>query len=52
MSPRAPDEPVRLNRIYTRGGDKGKTSLGDGDLENEVARLRHHDRIGRAAGRV
>jgi cob(I)alamin adenosyltransferase len=24
------DEPVRLNRIYTRGGDAGETSLGDG----------------------
>jgi cob(I)alamin adenosyltransferase len=24
------DEPVRLTRIYTRGGDKGETSLGDG----------------------
>jgi cob(I)alamin adenosyltransferase len=24
------DEPVRLNRIYTRAGDAGKTSLGDG----------------------
>ena len=30
VSPRAPDEPVRLTRIYTRGGDKGETSLGDG----------------------
>ena len=30
MSPRAPDEPVRLTRIYTRGGDRGETSLGDG----------------------
>ncbi len=30
MSPRKPDEPVRLTRIYTRGGDKGETSLGDG----------------------
>ena len=30
MSPRAPDEPVRLTRIYTRGGDQGETSLGDG----------------------
>ena len=30
MSPRRPDEPVRLTRIYTRGGDKGETSLGDG----------------------
>jgi len=24
------DEPVRLTRIYTRGGDSGETSLGDG----------------------
>jgi cob(I)alamin adenosyltransferase len=24
------DEPVRLTRIYTRGGDRGETSLGDG----------------------
>ena len=24
------DEPVRLDRIYTRGGDTGETSLGDG----------------------
>jgi cob(I)alamin adenosyltransferase len=28
--PRKPDEPVRLTRIYTRGGDRGETSLGDG----------------------
>jgi len=27
---RKPDEPVRLTRIYTRAGDKGETSLGDG----------------------
>jgi cob(I)alamin adenosyltransferase len=27
---RKPDEPVRLTRIYTRGGDTGETSLGDG----------------------
>lgn len=27
---RADDEPVRLTRIYTRGGDQGETSLGDG----------------------
>src|SRR3954449_12755380 len=26
---RAADEPVRLTRIYTRGGDAGETSLGD-----------------------
>src|SRR5881227_2823222 len=24
------DEPVRLTSIYTRGGDRGETSLGDG----------------------
>jgi cob(I)alamin adenosyltransferase len=28
--PRKQDEPVRLTRIYTRGGDRGETSLGDG----------------------
>jgi cob(I)alamin adenosyltransferase len=28
--PRSRDEPVRLTRIYTRGGDHGETSLGDG----------------------
>jgi cob(I)alamin adenosyltransferase len=28
--PRRADEPVRLTRIYTRGGDAGETSLGDG----------------------
>jgi cob(I)alamin adenosyltransferase len=27
---RSRDEPVRLTRIYTRGGDGGETSLGDG----------------------
>jgi cob(I)alamin adenosyltransferase len=30
MSPRRSDEPVRLTRIYTRAGDRGETSLGDG----------------------
>jgi cob(I)alamin adenosyltransferase len=30
VSSRKPDEPVRLTRIYTRGGDRGETSLGDG----------------------
>jgi len=30
VSPRARDEPIRLTRIYTRGGDAGETSLGDG----------------------
>jgi cob(I)alamin adenosyltransferase len=30
VSSRRRDEPVRLTRIYTRGGDAGETSLGDG----------------------
>jgi cob(I)alamin adenosyltransferase len=30
MSSRRRDEPVRLTRIYTRAGDGGETSLGDG----------------------
>jgi cob(I)alamin adenosyltransferase len=30
VSSRRRDEPVRLTRIYTRAGDKGQTSLGDG----------------------
>src|SRR5919201_1389474 len=30
MSARRRDEPVRLTRIYTRSGDRGETSLGDG----------------------
>jgi cob(I)alamin adenosyltransferase len=30
VSSRRRDEPVRLTRIYTRGGDLGETSLGDG----------------------
>jgi cob(I)alamin adenosyltransferase len=33
---RKTDEPVRLTRIYTRGGDGGETSLGDG---SRVAKL-------------
>ena len=28
--PRDPNDPVRLTKIYTRGGDAGETSLGDG----------------------
>ena len=28
--PRDRNEPVRLTKIYTRGGDQGETSLGDG----------------------
>lgn len=34
--PRKPDEPVRLTRIYTRGGDKGETSLGDGSRVSKL----------------
>jgi cob(I)alamin adenosyltransferase len=36
MSPRAKDEPVRLTRIYTRGGDAGQTSLGDGSRVSKL----------------
>ena len=41
-----PDEPVRLTRIYTRGGDAGETSLGDG---SRVSKL---DPLVRAYGAV
>ena len=34
--PRAADEPVRLTRIYTRGGDEGQTSLGDGSRVSKL----------------
>jgi cob(I)alamin adenosyltransferase len=34
--PRRPDEPVRLTRIYTRGGDRGQTSLGDGSRVSKL----------------
>ena len=30
------DEPVRLNRIYTRAGDRGETSLGDGSRVSKL----------------
>jgi cob(I)alamin adenosyltransferase len=36
VSPRKPDEPVRLTRIYTRGGDRGETSLGDGSRVSKL----------------
>jgi cob(I)alamin adenosyltransferase len=44
--PRRRDEPVRLTRIYTRGGDGGETSLGDG---SRVSKL---DPVVRAYGEV
>jgi cob(I)alamin adenosyltransferase len=34
--PRRRDEPVRLTRIYTRGGDRGETSLGDGSRVSKL----------------
>jgi cob(I)alamin adenosyltransferase len=46
VSPRKRDEPVRLTRIYTRGGDRGETSLGDG---SRVSKL---DPLVRAFGAV
>jgi cob(I)alamin adenosyltransferase len=46
VMPRRPDEPVRLTRIYTRGGDQGETSLGDG---SRVSKL---DPLVRASGAV
>jgi len=36
VSPRQRDEPVRLTRIYTRGGDQGETSLGDGSRVSKL----------------
>jgi cob(I)alamin adenosyltransferase len=33
---RSRDEPVRLTRIYTRGGDRGETSLGDGSRASKL----------------
>jgi cob(I)alamin adenosyltransferase len=36
--PRARDEPVRLTKIYTRGGDAGETSLGDGSRVSKLDR--------------
>jgi cob(I)alamin adenosyltransferase len=30
------NEPVRLTRIYTRGGDRGETSLGDGSRTTKL----------------
>jgi cob(I)alamin adenosyltransferase len=35
-SRRRPDQPVRLTRIYTRGGDAGETSLGDGSRVSKL----------------
>src|SRR5204862_6185627 len=48
------DEPVRLARIYTRGGDKGETSLGDGSrvskLDPRVAAMGDVDELNSLVG--
>jgi len=36
VSSRRRDEPVRLTKIYTRGGDAGETSLGDGSRVSKL----------------
>ena len=36
MNRRERDEPVRLTKIYTRGGDGGETSLGDGSRVSKL----------------
>ena len=36
MSRRRREEPVRLTKIYTRGGDRGETSLGDGSRVSKL----------------
>jgi len=48
------DEPVRLTRIYTRGGDRGETSLGDGSrvskLDPRVAAMGDVDELNSSIG--
>ena len=48
------DEPVRLTRIYTGGGDKGETSLGDGSrvskLDPRVAAIGDVDELNSLVG--
>jgi len=50
------DEPVRLTRIYTRGGDRGETSLGDGTrvskLDPRVAAMGEVDELNSVVGWV
>jgi len=52
--PRDPNEPVRLTRIYTGGGDKGETSLGDGSrvskLDPRVAAIGEVDELNSLVG--
>ena len=50
------DEPVRLTKIYTRGGDAGETSLGDGSrvskLDSRIAAFGTVDEVNAAIGVV
>ena len=54
--PRERDEPVRLTKIYTRGGDTGETSLGDGSrvskLDERVAAFGTVDELNASVGVV
>ena len=54
--PRDRDEPVRLTKIYTRGGDAGETSLGDGSrvskLDERIAAYGAVDELNSAVGLV
>jgi cob(I)alamin adenosyltransferase len=56
MSSRKRDEPVRLTKIYTRGGDAGETSLGDGSrvskLDARIAAFGTVDEVNAAIGVV
>ena len=53
---RARDEPVRLTRIYTRGGDGGETSLGDGSrvskLDSRIAAYGTTDELNAQLGTI
>jgi cob(I)alamin adenosyltransferase len=50
------DEPVRLTKIYTRGGDAGETSLGDGSrvskLDERIGAYGAVDELNSALGLV
>jgi cob(I)alamin adenosyltransferase len=54
--PRDRDEPVRLTKIYTRGGDTGETSLGDGTrvskLDSRIEASGTVDELNAAIGSV
>ena len=56
MSSRRRDEPVRLTRIYTRAGDAGETSLGDGSrvpkLDCRIGAFGTVDELNAALGMV